>query len=405
MNSQDKLDTIEELTICGMENLMEIWPEELEARLRKMNVKLSNGLSSILFPSNSIKGMQNLKVVEVEDCQSIGVAFDLEGLVWEDGISDMALPLLKKVELCHRRKLTHVWKDNSPGIQGSQNLRSLIVNDCDCLRNLFSYSLAKLLVKLREIEVTECDMMESIIGNEPNADDAVITNMIILKLSDLPNLSSFCSEACTFKGSLLKTIEVINCPKIKILPSAFQRKLEQQKADFSTSSQLHLLDGKTTSRHTELPRSSDLQTVLEERARWKKDTRARDPRRVSALQRLAPKTHGSVKTDPYMHLSHFRQVMVVYRRNEALMYILFPSSLGDLGLTWFERLPEGSIASWAQLAEVFVTRFRTNTKTPVEINQPLSIDMGEKETLRSSNSRYWEAFNQIGDCPTNLAIA
>ncbi|GMP86335.1 hypothetical protein CsSME_00039144 [Camellia sinensis var. sinensis] len=97
--------------------------------------------------------------------------------------------------------------------------------------------------------------------------------------------------------------------------------------------------------------------------------------------------------------------MAVYRRNKALMCILFPSSLGDLGLTWFKRLPEGSIASWAQLAEAFVTRFRTNTKTPVEIDQLLFIDMGNKETLRSYNSRYWETFNQIGDCPTNLAIA
>ncbi|KAI7981641.1 putative disease resistance protein [Camellia lanceoleosa] len=77
----DKLATIEELTISGMENLMEIWPGELEAKLRTMKVKLSNGLSSILFPSNSIKGMQHLEVLEVEDCPSIGVAFDLEGLV------------------------------------------------------------------------------------------------------------------------------------------------------------------------------------------------------------------------------------------------------------------------------------------------------------------------------------
>jgi len=153
---------------------------------------------------------------------------------------------------------------------------------------------------------------------------------------------------------------------------------------------------RTTSRHTELPRSSDLRPVLDERARWKEDTRARGLCRVSALQRLAPKTHGSVevgmpiprltyeaadkvlarlqsspfipaienaplpsgfhqpkfttyegKTDPYMHLSHFRQVMAVYQWNKALMCILFPSSLGDLGLTWFKRLLEGSIASWA----------------------------------------------------------
>ncbi|CAL5423020.1 unnamed protein product [Camellia sinensis] len=189
----DKLAAIEELTIRHMENLMEIWPGELEAKLRKMTVILSNGLSSILFPSNSIKGMQNLEALEVEDCRSI-----------------------------------------------------------DFLRNLFSYSLAKLLVKLREIKVTEYCMMESIIGNEPSADDAVITNMIIfpqltsLKLSNLPNLSSFYSEACKFEGSLLKTIEVINCPKMKILPLAFQCKLEQQKLEHfsATSSQLHLLDGK-----------------------------------------------------------------------------------------------------------------------------------------------------------------
>ncbi|XP_028119599.1 uncharacterized protein LOC114317105 [Camellia sinensis] len=178
-NDKDKLATIEELTICRMENLMEIWPGELQAKLREMRVKCCHGLSNILFPSNSIKGMQNLEVLEVEDCRSIGVAFDLEGLVWEDGISDMVPPSLKYVELSHLRKLTHVWKDNSPGIQGFQNLRSLIVNDCDGLRNLFSYSLAKLLVKLQEIEVTECGMMESIIGNEPNADDAAITNVIM----------------------------------------------------------------------------------------------------------------------------------------------------------------------------------------------------------------------------------
>ncbi|XP_028101261.1 uncharacterized protein LOC114300592 [Camellia sinensis] len=87
------------------------------------------------------------------------------------------------------------------------------------------------------------------------------------------------------------------------------------------------------------------------------------------------------------------------------MCILFPSSLGDPGLTWFERLPKGSIASWAQLAEAFVTGFKTNTKMPVEIDQLLSIDMGEKETQKSYNNQYYETFDQIGDCPANLDIA
>ncbi|XP_028067432.1 uncharacterized protein LOC114270183 [Camellia sinensis] len=96
--------------------------------------------------------------------------------------------------------------------------------------------------------------------------------------------------------------------------------------------------------------------------------------------------------------------MAMYRRNKALMCILFPSSLGDLGLTWFERLLEGSITSWVQLVEAIVTRFRTSTKTTVEIDQLFSIDIEEKETSKSYNNRYWETFNQIGDYPANLII-
>lgn len=49
------------------------------------------------------------------------------------------------------------------------------------------------------------------------------------------------------------------------------------------------------------------------------------------------------KTDPYMHVSHFRQVMARHRHNDALMCLVFPSSLDELGLKWFERLPEESI--------------------------------------------------------------
>ncbi|XP_028071099.1 uncharacterized protein LOC114273495 [Camellia sinensis] len=111
------------------------------------------------------------------------------------------------------------------------------------------------------------------------------------------------------------------------------------------------------------------------------------------------------KSDPYMHLSHFCQVMAIHWWNEALMCIMFPFSLGDMDLTWFEKLPKDSIAFWAQPDKVLVTRFMTDTKMPIKIDQLLAIDIGEKETLKSYNNRYWETFNQIRECPTNLAIA
>ena len=39
----------------------------------------------------------------------------------------------------------------------------------------------------------------------------------------------------------------------------------------------------------------------------------------------------------------------------ALMYKVFPSSLGDLGLKWFDCLPVGSIENFHQLAESFIS--------------------------------------------------
>ncbi|CAL5361598.1 unnamed protein product [Camellia sinensis] len=110
------------------------------------------------------------------------------------------------------------------------------------------------------------------------------------------------------------------------------------------------------------------------------------------------------KIDPYMHVSHFRQVMDGHRRNDALMCLIFPSSLDELGLKWFEKLPEESIEKWQQLAEAFVIRFKTNAKMPKEVDHLLSVKMESSDTLNAYNSRYWETFSEILDCPVNLAI-
>ncbi|CAL5423008.1 unnamed protein product [Camellia sinensis] len=126
------------------------------------------------------------------------------------------------VSLGHLPKLTHVWKDNLLGIQGFKNLTSLNIKGCGSLRYVFPSSISKLLMKLQEIEVTECHVVEVIIGGEElKVDDEVATNILMfpqlktLKLRDLTNLRSFCLQAYTFERSLLKTVEVINCPNMK----------------------------------------------------------------------------------------------------------------------------------------------------------------------------------------------
>ncbi|GFS32725.1 hypothetical protein Acr_00g0024210 [Actinidia rufa] len=57
------------------------------------------------------------------------------------------------------------------------------------------------------------------------------------------------------------------------------------------------------------------------------------------------------KSNPRSHVSHLRQLMALWNHMDALMCRQFPSSLGDLGLKWFDKLPAGSIENFHQLKE------------------------------------------------------
>ncbi|CAL5423718.1 unnamed protein product [Camellia sinensis] len=250
-----ELITLEHLSIVGMDNVIVIWPRELQPKVREMIIMRCRKLSNILFPSNVIKGMQSLERLKVAWCQSVEVAFDLEGIIVREGYPDILLPSLTKLVLLYLPKLTHVWKNNLLRIPSFQNLTSLTVVGCSSLRYIFSSSQPKLLVKLREIAVAECSVLEAIVNEEPKVDDEVATNIIMfpqlnsLKLYHLPSLKSLCPQAYTFKGSFIEEIKVINCPNMRALPSALQRMLELQEnnvreVEFFNSAQRPLLDKK-----------------------------------------------------------------------------------------------------------------------------------------------------------------
>ncbi|CAL5422408.1 unnamed protein product [Camellia sinensis] len=250
-----ELITLEHLSIVGMDNVIEIWPGELQPKVREMIIMRCCKLSNILFPSNVIKGMQSLERLQVAWCQSVEVAFDLEGIIVREGYPDIVLPSLTKLVLLYLPKLTHVWKNNLLRIPSFQNLTSLTVVGCSSLRYILSSSQAKLLVKLREIAVAECGVLEAIVNEEPKVDDEVATNIIMfpqlnsLKLYHLPSLKNLCPQAYTFEGSFIKKIKVINCPNMRALPSTLQRMLQLQESnvrevEFFNSAQHHLLDRK-----------------------------------------------------------------------------------------------------------------------------------------------------------------
>ncbi|GFY84688.1 hypothetical protein Acr_03g0014620 [Actinidia rufa] len=189
-HNEDTLTNIEVMQVCDMDNLIEIWPRDLKAKLRQMGFRNCAKLPSILLPSNLIECMQNLEELIVAGCESVKVAFDVGALnADEDHGAARALPSLDNLELYRLPNLTHVWANYSPGIQGFQSLRSLVVYSHYCL-------------------------------GTRSRDDEGMRNTIIfprlteVELEDLPNLMSFFLQAYTIEGTFLKRLVLHKIPKL-----------------------------------------------------------------------------------------------------------------------------------------------------------------------------------------------
>ena len=65
------------------------------------------------------------------------------------------------------------------------------------------------------------------------------------------------------------------------------------------------------------------------------------------------------KTNLVEHVSHYIQIMSLHTHNDALMFKVFPSSLGPTTLRWFNGLRKCSIHSFSKLIQEFGVQFMT----------------------------------------------
>jgi hypothetical protein len=165
-----------------------------------------------LFSSHIIECFKNLEEISLWSCDSLEAIFQIEELPVEESHVASVLDHLRELRLYNLPKLTHIWKKGPERIMGFGNLRLLRVYECDSLTYLFSPSIAKLLVMLEEIEVTECQKIEEILtrAREDEEEKNVLLNKVkLLLLRALPNLKCFCNEANAFEWPSLKEIPVI----------------------------------------------------------------------------------------------------------------------------------------------------------------------------------------------------
>ncbi|XP_042964867.1 disease resistance protein UNI-like isoform X2 [Carya illinoinensis] len=201
----------------------------------------STTLSHKLFSSNTILWFPNLVELYVQECESLEVIFDLEGLkVIENRQPVSALSQLRKLELENLYGMAHVWKNIPRGFQGFQNLISIRISQCHNLRSLLPTSATKLLVQLQSIQIWECRLMENILQREDEggeeirrADIIIFPQIHTFELFSLYNLVSFSSEAHSFEWPSITWIELNRCPKLKTFGSEVQsgRKLRKKDAE------------------------------------------------------------------------------------------------------------------------------------------------------------------------------
>ena len=70
---------------------------------------------------------------------------------------------------------------------------------------------------------------------------------------------------------------------------------------------------------------------------------------------IPPFAMYDVSSDPYDHMLHYNQAMILNARDDRLLCKVFPASLKGLALARFHKLPKGSINTFGELWAAFVS--------------------------------------------------
>ena len=110
---------------------------------------------------------------------------------------------------------------------------------------------------------------------------------------------------------------------------------------------------------------------------------------------IPPFTMYDGSSDPYDHMLHFNQAMILNAEDDRLLCKVFPASLKGPALAWFHKLPRGSINTFGELCAAFVSQYLCSVKQKGNISSLQSILKWEDESIRDFTRRFRQAVQQI----------
>ncbi|XP_039172250.1 disease resistance protein RPS2 [Eucalyptus grandis] len=229
------LPRLEILTLSKLPKLKKIWNSQFPSDLSNLKFLKVEDCAFLLciIPSNLLIKLRNLEAITIERCWLIRDVFDLEGLTLSGEVE--ILSRLTRLTLSDLPRLRYIWNKNPRRALCLQNLRVLKVKNCENLRFLFSFSMAKELQQIKEIEVASCKLLEELIDvQEEESDEAPSINTIkfpqltSLSLKELQNFKTFFYGTYHIHCPTLTRLTISGCPKMMTF-SSFEEK--QQSID------------------------------------------------------------------------------------------------------------------------------------------------------------------------------
>ncbi|KAJ9185785.1 hypothetical protein P3X46_005377 [Hevea brasiliensis] len=153
------------------------------------------GLRNVVCELDS-EGFPRLKHLHVQNSNEIQYLIDSM-----EGDPCTAFPILESLVL-HRLINLEMICHGQLTTMSFHKLRIVKVENCDRLKNLFSFSMVRDLVQLQEIKVADCKVMHEIVTKEGEEDindketsaEIQFLHLHSLELECLPKLTSFCSK-------------------------------------------------------------------------------------------------------------------------------------------------------------------------------------------------------------------
>ena len=100
-------------------------------------------------------------------------------------------------------------------------------------------------------------------------------------------------------------------------------------------------------------------------------------------------------SDPYDHMLHFNQAMILNAKDDRLLCKVYPASLKGPALAWFHKLPRGSINSFGKLWTTFVSQYLCSVRQKGNISSLQAILKQEDESIREFTCRFKQVVQHI----------